>query len=146
VKVRIKVSQPQTFALRLRIPEWAPEARIEIDGARAAAPPVAGTFAAITRTWRDGDTVELYLPRRPRLERLDREHPDIVALMCGPLVLFPVGAAAGDLRPQRSELLAARTVGARRWQAEVGGSSVTFLPYVEIDEQPYATLMRLAPG
>ena len=49
-----------------------------------------GTFASIRRTWKDGDRVELELPMPLRLEQVDANHPNMVALVQGPLVLFAV--------------------------------------------------------
>ena len=96
------------------------------------------------RTWRVGDRVDLTLPRRLRLEPIDPQHPDTVALLCGPLVLLPVIEQAKPLRPRRAELLGARQVAKQRWQTRVGSGPVTLLPYVEIDEEPYSTVVTLA--
>ena len=103
-----------------------------------------GSFAAVTRRWADGDRIDLELPRALRLEPLDRTHPDTVALLAGPLVLFPVRTGGEPPRPQRAELLAARQVAPRRWQMTVGDTAVTLLPYVEIDAEHYATVVTLA--
>jgi DUF1680 family protein len=40
-----------------------------------------GTFAAIRRTWKDGDRIELELPTPLRLEPVDANHPTLVALV-----------------------------------------------------------------
>ena len=57
-----------------------------------------GTFAVIRRQWKSGDRVELELPMTYRLEAIDAQHPETVALMYGPLVLFAITDAppAGD--------------------------------------------------
>ena len=82
------------------------------------------------------------MPRRLRLESVDRQHPDTVALLCGPLVLFANGA--GNERPRRTELLATRQVAQRRWETSVASAPVTFLPYVAIDQEQYSTFLTLA--
>ena len=143
VSLTVNTSQPQEFTLRLRIPQWASGARIEVNGKpwRGAAEP--GRFAAITRSWRDGDHVELELPRPLRLEAVDQQHPQLVALLCGPLVLFAVTTATAPPTPTRAELLAARQVEARRWQANIGDNEVTFLPYTAIGDEQYSTFLSL---
>jgi DUF1680 family protein len=142
VAMRVAASQPQEFTLCLRIPAWASDARIAINGRRWSGATEPGSFATVARRWRDGGRIELALPRNVRLESVDRQHPDTVALLCGPLVLFAI--SAGSKRPRRSELLATRQVAQRRWETHVASTSVTFLPYVAIDQEQYSTFLRLA--
>jgi hypothetical protein len=143
IAMRFAVSTPEQFTVRLRIPEWALAARLEINGRPWRGSALPGSFAAVTRQWRDGDRLELELPRPLRLEPLAPQHPSIVALVSGPLVLFAVGADAAALRARRAELLAATQTG-RRWTAQVGAQTLTLLPYTEIDAEQYTTVMTLA--
>jgi uncharacterized protein len=144
VSMRVAASQPQAFTLCLRIPGWATGARIEVNGQRWSGATEPGSFGAVARRWRDGDRIELELPRRLRLESIDRQHPDTVALLCGPLVLFAISAGSERPQPRRSELLATRQVAQRRWETSVATASVTFLPYVVIDQEQYSTYVTLA--
>ena len=48
----------------------------------------AGTFAEVRRQWKNGDRIELDLPFATRLEAVDAQHPDVMALVTGPLVLM----------------------------------------------------------
>jgi hypothetical protein len=143
VAIRVGASQPQEFALHLRIPAWADAARIAVNGQRWSGATEPGSFAVITRRWREDDRVELELPRRMQLEAIDRQHAQTVALLCGPLVLFALTAGGELPRPRRAELLAARQVG-QRWEASVAGAPLTFLPYTAIDAEPYTTFLALA--
>lgn len=144
VSMRIAAQQPREFTLYLRIPAWAVGARIEVNGARWTSAAEPGRFAALTRTWHDGDRIELALPRTLRLEAIDRQHPDTVALLAGPVVLFPVGAAGERAPLERSDLLAVRQVEPRRWQTRSASAPLTFLPYVAIDEQEYSTFLTVS--
>jgi len=144
LSLQLAASESREFTLHLRIPAWAQGARIEVNGRRWSGLAEPGTFAQLRRAWRDGDRIDLELPRRLRLEALDPQHPDTVALLAGPLVLFPVDAAGDAARASRAELLAARQVAPRRWQATVGGSSLAFLPYLAIDEEEYSTFLRVS--
>jgi uncharacterized protein len=144
VSMQLAASQPREFSLWLRIPAWAEGARIEVNGRRWSGAAEPGTFAEITRRWRDGDRIDLGLPRMKRLEAVDRQHPDTVALLAGPLVLFPVSFGAAPPRPTRAEFLAAEQLAPRRWQIRAGSTPVTLLPYTEIDTQDYSTFVTLA--
>ncbi|HLJ39327.1 MAG TPA: beta-L-arabinofuranosidase domain-containing protein [Steroidobacteraceae bacterium] len=143
VALRLALSRPERFALHLRIPAWADAARIEINGKRWSGPADPGTFAAVSREWHDGDRIDLILPRALRLEPLLERHPEKIALLCGPLVLLPVRADGEPPRPRRTELLAARQVALRRWEATVASSPLTLLPFVAIDREKYATVMNV---
>jgi hypothetical protein len=114
-----------------------------VNGQRWSGATEPGSFAVITRRWREDDRVELELPRRMQLEAIDRQHAQTVALLCGPLVLFALTAGGELPRPRRAELLAARQVG-QRWEASVAGAPLTFLPYTAIDAEPYTTFLALA--
>ena len=144
VTMRIGASSPETFALRLRIPAWAAGAHVEINGEAWNRPAEPGAFVTIEREWRDDDRVDLALPRALQLTPLDRRHPDTVALSCGPLLLFALTPGGERPRPRRSEMLAARQMGARRWETRVEGERVTFLPYVAIDAEQYSTFLVLS--
>jgi uncharacterized protein len=144
VSVRVGASQPTEFTLYLRIPAWAAGARIEVNGERWSGMAEPGRFAAVRRLWHEDDRVALELPRRLRLEAVDPGHPGTVALLCGPLVLFPIDGAGERPPPRRAELLSARQAAPRRWEAQVGAAPLTFLPFVAIDEEPYSTY--LTPG
>ncbi|MGA7825935.1 MAG: beta-L-arabinofuranosidase domain-containing protein [Steroidobacteraceae bacterium] len=144
VAMRVEASRPVDFTLYLRIPQWAERARLEVNGTPWPGAIEPGSFAAVRRRWADGDRMDLELPRALRIEPLDRTHADTVALMAGPLVLFPTRTGGDPPRPQPDELLATRQVAPRRWQMTVGDTAVTLLPYVEIDQELYATVMTLA--
>lgn len=69
----------------LRIPAWVVgRASISING-KAMPAVTAGTWATVSRRWKPGDTLTLILPQSFRFEPIDDRHPEIVALMRGPL-------------------------------------------------------------
>jgi uncharacterized protein len=144
VSMRLAAQQAREFTLYLRIPAWAVGARIEVNGARWTNSAEPGRFAALTRMWHDGDRIELALPRTLRLEPIDRRHPDTVALLAGPLVLFPINAGGEHPSLRRSDLLAVRQVEPRRWATRAASAPLTFLPYVAIDEEEYSTFLTVS--
>jgi DUF1680 family protein len=142
----VKASQPAEATLNFRIPAWAEGAQIAVNGTRQKGLAVPGRFAAIRRTWKSGDRVELELPLRMRLESLDANHPDTVALMRGPLVLMAVKEKQTAPLPKltREQLLAARRVSGRQWEVSAASGPVTMLPFTWLGSRPYTTYLRVS--
>jgi hypothetical protein len=137
----VSAERPARFAMRFRIPEWAgPGTRLSVNGKPAGAAIVPGKFAEIARTWRDGDRVAIQFDMPLRLEPLNPAHPETVALMSGPLVLFPVGDEAGQL--SRSELLSARRDG-DGWTMAASDRTVRLKTFASIGDEPYRLYSRL---
>ena len=85
VRVTLTPDAPLKFPLSMRIPGWANEATVTVNG-KAAAEAVgvkAGEFLRMERTWQAGDVIELKLPMKPRVSRWFNQS---VALERGPLV------------------------------------------------------------
>jgi DUF1680 family protein len=145
VQIHVTASTPTAYTLYVRIPGWVgPDPALSINGNRVTDGVRPGTFAAIRRTWKDGDRVELELPMPLRLEPVDAEHPNLVALVRGPLVLF----AIADAQPSfdRNALLLAKAAGsdAEDWIASsADGSSVRMRPFMKIQNEKYSTYVKL---
>jgi DUF1680 family protein len=77
---------PATFALKLRVPAWSTGMTIRVNGQSQTAAVKPGEWAAITREWKSGDTVEIAIPLRFRRVPIDEQHPNRVALVRGPVV------------------------------------------------------------
>jgi uncharacterized protein len=138
VTLNVETSHPATFTINLRIPAWANDATISVNGKRASATP--GAFAELTREWKSGDQIELELPLKTRLEAISPRHPETVALLQGPLVLFPVTAAAPQFT--RAQLLAAKQSG-ELWHADSAAGPIKLLPFTAIADEPYTTYVRV---
>lgn len=82
VKLTLHPSSPLEFPLQLRIPAWAANATVTVNGQPMAAA-VPGSFTRIDRTWKSGDRVELKLPMTPRISRWFHNS---IAVERGPLV------------------------------------------------------------
>jgi DUF1680 family protein len=106
------------FTLQVRVPGWASDASVEVNGERL--PPseaASGQYATMRRVWRVGDVVRLHLPmpsRRIVSHPRVAENAGRVALRRGPL-LYCVEAAdhpIGDVRdfvlPDDAEIVAAQ--------------------------------------
>jgi len=141
VRFDVKTSQAREFAINFRIPAWAEGATISVNGRRAQTTATAGTFASIHRRWNSGDRVELDLPMKMRLEAIHPQHPQTVALLFGPLVLFAITSARPALTA--AELLGASRVDERTWQIKTASGPIKMLPFTEIEEEQYSTYQRV---
>ena len=89
VKLAIQQCPAEAFDVFLRIPAWADGASVKVNGRAADAEVKPGTYAAISRTWRAGDAIELNLPMKVELVEahpLVEEDRNQVAVRRGPLV------------------------------------------------------------
>ena len=140
VQFEVNTPRDQDFALHLRIPAWTSGATIAVNGKRQAIELKPGSFSTLRRQWKSGDRIELELPMTTRLEAIDVQHPETVALMNGPLVLFAIANAAPAVT--RKQLLAATRSGSQRWAVETASGPMTLLPFTEIRDEQYATYLR----
>jgi len=152
IEMVMKTSKSAEFALRLRIPAWIKEcdagvcandrpAEIRVNGLAVNAP-VSKGFATLRRKWKDGDRVELNLPLPMRLEAIDAQHPETVALVRGPLVLFALTEDAPKVT--REQLLAAKPMkGQAMWMAAADSGPLLLTPFTEIHEERYRTYMTV---
>jgi uncharacterized protein len=142
VQFEVKTSRPSDFTVNFRIPIWAEGASISINGRREKAAAIPGRFAAIHRQWSNGDRLELDLPMTIRLEAVDPQHPQTVALLFGPIVLFAVTDHLPSMA--RADLLAAKRIGERSWQVKTAAGPIKMLPFTDIGEEQYSTYVRVA--
>ena len=145
INLALTASEPTELTLHFRVPAWAKGATLAVNGRRHGAALVPGTFVAVRREWRTGDTVELTLPLQMRLEAIDAKHPDTVALLRGPMVLMAVKQAQHGPVPEvaREKLLAAERVGTRQWLAQTRNGPLALMPFVSLGELPYTTYVKL---
>ena len=143
-QLTFSTASPSRFAVALRIPAWAgPGTSITINGRREPAAPEPGKFAWIEREWCDGDRVEIEFDIPSALESVDPQHPELQALVHGPLSLFPVNPSPASVR--KDELLSASQIaaGSTTWQAKTAGGTLTLLPFTAIDDQHYRLYLNV---
>lgn len=139
--VRVVVEQGGDFEVRIRIPSWTdrtgtpPTLRVNGRGAGAACKP--GTYAAVRRTWQEGDVLELELPMTP-VWLAAPDNPAVHALTHGPLVLagrfadsppptLPV-VDRGTLRPE---------AGFAEYSLKVGDQRLRMSPFLDVHHEHY---------
>lgn len=85
---RIHSAEPVRFDLRIRIPAWAVNGnQVTVNGEAVETALEPNTWMSLSRTWQEGDEVTLSLPYALRFVPVDPQHPNLVALCYGPLVL-----------------------------------------------------------
>ncbi len=140
IEFRVDSATGNASSIFLRIPEWAHGASVSVNGKLGAPLVQPGTFAELHRAWKHGDRIELILPLTMRTAPVDRQHPNTVALLCGPLVLMALKDGLPS-KPTQSSLLEAqrRTPSAHEWL--VGQSR--FMPFADIQDQKYSTYIEV---
>jgi DUF1680 family protein len=132
------MGNPEAFAVNVRIPAWAgAKTMVSVNGKRVDGEIAPGKFLAVQRTWKHGDRVEIEMETPLRLEGIEPESPNIVALMRGPLAMFAIGE--NPAHPTRDQLMTA-TASAQSsddWVVSTGSGPVTLRSFAAIKDEPY---------
>lgn len=107
---KVEVSSPKRQEILFRIPAWCRAPKVRVSGGEWIYPQ-AGSYHAILREWRTGDTVELDLPMEWRWLSGIREQEGRAALARGPVIYSLSPSASGiseyeDLDPKSPRPLA----------------------------------------
>src|SRR5260370_27185228 len=144
--MELKLARPERFTVYLRIPEWAgARTMLSVNGRRVENEIAPGKFLALQRHWKNGDRVEFEMDMPLRLQAVDSEDPNLVALLRGPLALFAVGDLPG--RITREELLS-HTAASRSsddWIVKADTGSLTFRSFTPIGDDGYRLYQQLDP-
>jgi DUF1680 family protein len=87
-RIVIQTKSPAHFSLNVRIPYWADNASVTINGKtfQPSERLTPSSYAKIVRTWMNGDHVEVKLPMRLHLQTIP-DDSNLAAIMYGPVVL-----------------------------------------------------------
>lgn len=136
--------RPETFAVYLRIPAWArAKSRVSVNGSKVDDEVVPGKFLALQRTWKDGDRLEVEFEMPLRLEPIDSQNPNNVALMHGPVALFAVGEIPAHVT--RKQLLSVSRVAGSLddWSTRTDTGMLTLRPFASIMSEDYRLYLRV---
>jgi uncharacterized protein len=96
-RLTFSCKKPLTLSVKIRHPYWAVSGfEVRINGEKQADTSGPGSYSEVTRTWKQGDTVDIVMRMTIRTEAF-RDRPQRKALMFGPLVLC---AIVDDNRPR----------------------------------------------
>jgi DUF1680 family protein len=78
----------------VRVPGWATKGFfVKINGRDEAVKAIPGSYLTLSRTWRDGDAIELRMPFKFQLDHV-MDQPNVASLFYGPVLLAAEEAAA----------------------------------------------------
>ena len=83
----LQTERPVRMTLAFRVPGWAGGVRVNVNASPIAVEAVPGTWARIDREWQPGDRLTVTIPLTLRTSPVDRQHPNRVAILRGPVVL-----------------------------------------------------------
>ena len=86
ILITLHPDEPVDFPLYLRIPAWAAEASVSINGEQQPVADAAGRYVRIQRQWAEGDVVSLTLPMTVR-STIWQQNKSSVSVYYGPLAL-----------------------------------------------------------
>jgi uncharacterized protein len=142
VSIQVRAERPEKFTIYLRVPDWVgSKTSIAINGKNFPAPLHSGSFASVEREWKDGDRIEYAIDMPLRLESIEPQQTNIVALLHGPVALFAIDPAVGHFT--RAELLAARQQGSSHL-VQSGNRQIQFLAFDEIQDEKYRLYHELS--
>ncbi|SDD74440.1 beta-L-arabinofuranosidase domain-containing protein [Glycomyces harbinensis] len=95
VRLTVRARRRTRFALKLRVPSWAEEFRVEVNGREQDLDAAPGTYAVLDRDWRGGDEVDIAIPLRLHTEAA-LDDPGVQSVYCGPTLLALQHEAVGD--------------------------------------------------
>ncbi len=82
------------FDVKVRVPGWATKGFfVTINGQNQAVTATPGSYVTLSRTWRDGDTIELRMPFSFHLDHV-MDQPNVASLLWGPVLLAAEEPAA----------------------------------------------------
>ena len=139
------LSRPETFTMYIRIPEWAgAHTMVSVNGRAAGDSIEPGKFLALKREWKDHDRIELEIDMPLRLESIEEQSRDNVALMHGPVALFAVGDIPEGIT--RKNLLAAGPVSqsSSDWTTMTDKGALTLRPFSTIMSERYRLYNRVS--
>lgn len=145
IALHLAIERSERFTVFLRIPAWAGAKTIVlINGKTFPIPVQPGTWAAINRTWKQGDRIELTLDMPLRLMPVDEQHPQTVALVHGPVALFAVNQRP-DIKMTRAQMLAARQLSSKSadWEVVTDQGKVLMRPFPAIDKETYRLYQQI---
>jgi DUF1680 family protein len=85
-RLNIKAAKPVSLAMQIRWPEWSEKLAVRVNGRSQKISGKPGGYVSLSRTWLDGDHVDIQLAMKLHTEPLPGAS-NIVAVLYGPVVL-----------------------------------------------------------
>jgi DUF1680 family protein len=123
-------SMSGSWSVRLRIPSWTTGATISVNGTVQSVTATPGSYATVTRTWADGDTITVRLPMRVVMVAAN-DNAAVQAITYGPAVLCGnYGSTTLSGLPSLNVSTITRTgTGSLAFTATANGATVNIGPF-----------------
>jgi DUF1680 family protein len=108
VSIKVRLEKPEQFALNLRIPSWSAQSSVTLNGVQQTGVR-SGAYYTLSRSWKDGDTINLTLDLSPHLWVGERESDGQASIYRGPLLLA-YDPAYGGVHPDAVPQLDAKSL------------------------------------
>jgi DUF1680 family protein len=143
--ITLRFAGEVTFTVYLRVPSWlTQQATLRLNGGSQSIAMQPGTYAAIRRTWRAGDRIELTLPQDFRTEPIDDLHPETVALMRGPMQYVALNPPDQFDRDRLRLPSGLKQLTLQSFAENYAGKQVTFLPLHQVQNEIYSSYFTKA--
>ena len=137
ISLKISVSEPVTFSLKFRVPTWVKNSvSVKINKKSFSGDWKPGEWGKVERRWDDGDILEIELPLHLYFLPVDNYHPNLAALMYGPVVLVAdkPGIFRGD--PEKSS----------SWTLPIFDKGLVFQTKGQINERKFRPYFAYGEG
>jgi uncharacterized protein len=137
ITLRVTCAAPVEFALRLRVPSWlnvAPQLRVNENPVHA---DLRRGFAVVRRRWTSGDKLTCDFPLQFRTEAVDDQHPEMVALLRGPLVYVEQNPAVAESAHANLEALRPAAEAPGVFSSPASDRSRTYAPFYFVRDAGY---------
>ena len=135
---QLETARSEKFTIYVRVPAWADaNTRLLVNGKKVEGEVTPGKFFAMTRTWENGDRVEFEIGMPLRLQAVDPQNQQIVALVRGPIALFGVGSLPAQFSKAQLLGASAASQNSENWVVAGDAGTVTFRPFSAIADEPY---------
>ncbi len=82
----LNISKPNQFNIGIRVPTWASDVKVWVNGKKQAITPKSAEYILVNRIWKNGDKILVELPMKTHLEYLP-DGSKWTAILHGPIVL-----------------------------------------------------------
>ncbi|ROO59093.1 hypothetical protein EDC02_0878 [Micromonospora sp. Llam0] len=136
-----------SWTMRVRIPAWASNATISVNGVAQSIATTPGTYAALTRSWTSGDAVTVRLPMQVAVEPAN-DNQNVVALVYGPVVLSGnYGNTTLSALPSLNTSSVTRTsTSSLAFTATANGATVNLGPFYDAQGHNYTVYWNRGGG
>jgi hypothetical protein len=144
-QLQVEIARPENFTVYLRVPAWTDaKTRVSVNGKRVEGDLVPGKFFALSRSWKNGDRIEYEISMPLKLQAVDPETPNTVALVRGPIAMFGLGTLPAKF--SRAQLLTAAPVSQSSGDliVQTDAAKLTFRPFAAIGDEQYRLYQNVA--